>query len=51
MAGKVSKNKKQTKIANTERAPKRKITATQVFFTLFALILILSMILSSISNF
>jgi uncharacterized membrane protein len=50
MAGKNSKNKKQIKTTDIQRAPKRKITATQIFFTLFAIILILSMVLSAVAN-
>jgi flagellar biogenesis protein FliO len=51
MTGKISKNKKQTKTIVTERATKRKINSAQIFFALFAIILILSMVLSAVSKF
>jgi hypothetical protein len=51
MAGKTSKNKKQIKTTETERAPKRKINTAQIVFALFAIILILSMVLSAVSKF
>jgi flagellar biogenesis protein FliO len=51
MTGKTSKTKKQTKVTDTERAAKRKVTAAQLFFALFAIILILSMVLSAVSKF
>ena len=51
MAGKTSKNKKQIKSTVVEREPKRKINSAQIFFALFAIILILSMVLSAISKF
>ncbi len=43
---KISKNKKQTK--STENGSKR---AAQFLFAIFAVILILSMVLSAVSNF
>ena len=51
MAGKISKNKKQTKTTDGERSTKRKVRAAQILFALFAIILILSMVLSSVSRF
>jgi hypothetical protein len=51
MAGKVSKNKKPTKNTDAERATKRKINSAQIFFAIFAIILILSMVLSAVSKF
>ena len=51
MAGKTSKNKKQIKPAEAERAPKRKINSAQIFFALFAIILILSMVLAAVKNY
>jgi hypothetical protein len=51
MAGKSSKNKKQAKPSEADRAAKRKLNSAQIFFAAFAIILILSMILSAISKF
>jgi hypothetical protein len=51
MAGKISKNKKQTKNTEAERATKRKVKMAQIFFAAFAIILILSMVLSAVSKF
>jgi hypothetical protein len=51
MAGKTVKNKKQTNAPVTERAPKRKINSAQILFAVFAIILILSMVLSAVSKF
>jgi len=51
MAGKTSKNKKQANAPVAERAPKRKINSAQILFALFAIILILSMVLSAVSKF
>jgi len=51
MAGKNSKNKKQTKPAGAERTAKRKANLAQIFFALFAILLILSMVLSAVTNF
>ena len=50
MAGKSSKNKKQVKTTTAERTTKRKIKAAQIFFALFAIILILSMVLSAVAK-
>jgi flagellar biogenesis protein FliO len=51
MAGKISKTKKQSKSAEAEHATKRKATLAQIFFALFAIILILSMVLAAVSKF
>jgi flagellar biogenesis protein FliO len=51
MTGKISKNKKQTKTSEVERATKRKAKSAQIFFAIFAIILILSMVLSAVSKF
>jgi predicted nucleic acid-binding Zn ribbon protein len=51
MAGKISKNKKPTKTTEAERAAKRKVNTAQIFFAIFAIILILSMVLSAVSKF
>jgi|GEM_PF-1204194 len=51
MTGKISKNKKQTKAVDVERSTKRKVKAAQIFFAMFAIILILSMVLSAVSKF
>jgi flagellar biogenesis protein FliO len=51
MNGKISKTSKTNKTTVTERAPKRKINSAQIFFALFAIILILSMVLSAVSKF
>jgi hypothetical protein len=51
MTGKVVKNKKQTNAPVTERAPKRKINSAQILFAVFAIILILSMVLSAVANY
>jgi len=48
MTGKISKNKKQTKPADAERGSKR---AAQILFAIFAVILILSMVLSAVASF
>jgi len=46
MAGKISKNKKQTK---TSEGGSRKLA--QILFAIFAIILILSMVLSAVTSF
>jgi predicted nucleic acid-binding Zn ribbon protein len=51
MTAKVSRTKKQTKAADMERANKRKARAAQILFAVFAIILILSMVLSAVSKF
>jgi predicted nucleic acid-binding Zn ribbon protein len=51
MAGEISKNKKQTITTDAERVAKRKTKATQLIFAFFAIILILSMVLSLVTNF
>jgi uncharacterized membrane protein len=51
MAGKISKNKKQTKTTDAERVAKRKIKLAQILFALFAIILILSMLFSAFAKF
>ncbi|MCX6058077.1 MAG: hypothetical protein NTW69_08005 [Chloroflexi bacterium] len=49
MTGKISKTKKQTKPAeNTASRPNR---SAQIMFAIFAIILILSMVLSAVSKF
>ncbi len=47
MSGKISKNKKQPKAAENTRTNK----SAQILFSIFAIILILSMVLSLVSNF
>ncbi|MBI5945888.1 MAG: hypothetical protein HY864_16125 [Chloroflexi bacterium] len=47
MSGKISKNKKQTKIAENPRANK----SAQILFAVFAILLILSMVLSAVANY
>ena len=49
MATKNSKNKKQNKTVETK--PNNQNRAAQIFFATFAIILILSMVLSAISKF
>jgi hypothetical protein len=49
MAAKNSKNKKQMKSAETKPPTQNK--AAQIFFAAFAIILILSMVLSAVSKF
>jgi hypothetical protein len=51
MTGKAVKNKKPIKTPVAERAPKRKINSAQILFAVFAIILILSMVLSAVSKF
>ena len=41
MAGKISKNKKQTKTTEADRTAKRKVKTAQILFAAFAIILIL----------
>ncbi len=49
MAAKNSKNKKQIKPAETKTPNQNR--AAQIFFAVFAIILILSMVLSAVSKF
>ena len=49
MTGKISKNKKQTRTAAV--TPTRSNRSAQIMFAVFALILILSMVLSAVSKF
>ena len=49
MTGKITKNKKQTKPA--AGTPARSNKSAQILFAVFALILILSMVLSAVSKF
>ncbi len=51
MTGKISKTKKQTKTAEADRMTKRKVKSAQIFFAVFAIILILSMVLSAVTNY
>jgi hypothetical protein len=51
MTGKISRTKKQTKTTDAERVTKRKANAAQIVFALFAIILILSMVLSAVAKF
>lgn len=46
MAGKISKNKKQTQTAQSGSQ-----RAAQIFFAIFAIILILSMVLAAVAKF
>jgi hypothetical protein len=47
MTGKISRNKKQTKTTEPARSNK----SAQIMFAVFAIILILSMVLSAVSKF
>jgi hypothetical protein len=48
MAGKISKNNKQT---DAERGIARKQRAAQIVFAIFAILLILSMVLSAVTSY
>lgn len=47
MSGKISRNKKQTKAAENTRTNK----SAQILFAVFAILLILSMVLSAVANY
>jgi hypothetical protein len=49
MSGKISKPKRQSK--TTEGATTRPNRSAQIMFTLFAIILIVSMVLSAVANY
>jgi hypothetical protein len=51
MAGKTSKTKRQIKNAQAEREVKQRAKSAQIFFAIFAAVLILSMILAAVSKF
>ena len=51
MNGKISKTTKQTKTTDVERATKRRVKSSQILFAVFAIILILSMVLSAVANY
>ena len=51
MAGKISKTKKQSKSVDAERGTTSQNKTAQIIFAIFAIILILSMVLSAVTSF